>query len=91
MMENLTGKRAAIYARVSTKRQAANDISVPDQIASAETWLASQGHNLVETFVEPGASAMDDNRRAFQKLISAATGDARPFDVIVVHSLSSRP
>lgn len=31
---------------------------------------------------------MDDNRRAFQKLISAATGDARPFDVIVVHSLS---
>jgi site-specific DNA recombinase len=87
-MANVTGTRAAIYARVSTKKQAANDISVPDQIASAEAWIAAQGFELVESFIESGASAMDDNRRSFQQLISAATDDTRPFEVIVVHSLS---
>ncbi|CAA6606124.1 Resolvase domain [Rhodospirillaceae bacterium LM-1] len=39
-------------------------------------------------YAEPGASAMDDQRPEFQKMIERATDGDRPFDVIVVHSLS---
>ena len=43
MSDEFKGKKIAIYARVSTKRQAQNDLSVPDQIAHAERWIADQG------------------------------------------------
>ncbi len=39
-------------------------------------------------FVDPGASATDDNRPEFRKMIERATDDDHPFDAIVVHSYS---
>ena len=42
MERKFTGKRVVVYARVSTQRQANNDLSVPDQIAFAERWIAEQ-------------------------------------------------
>lgn len=39
-------------------------------------------------FVEPGASATDDQRPEFQRMIERACDDDRPFDVIIVHSYS---
>ena len=38
--------------------------------------------------VEPGASAKDDNRPQFRRMIEAALSADRPFDAIVVHSMS---
>ena len=49
--------RAALYLRVSTARQAEHDVSIPDQKRQGETYCASRGYQLVETYVEPGASA----------------------------------
>jgi site-specific DNA recombinase len=80
--------RVAIYARVSTTRQAEADLSIPDQIRQAETCCAQRCWEVIETFVEPGASGTDDRRPAFQRMIDAATGTARPFDVVLVHSMS---
>ncbi len=88
MADDFGGKRVAIYARVSTKRQAQNDLSVPDQIAHAERWIADQGAVLVKSFVDGGASATNDNRPEFQKMIAEAKADDRQIDVILVHSLS---
>jgi site-specific DNA recombinase len=42
----------------------------------------------VETFIEPGASATDDRRPEFQRMIDAATSAVRPFDAVLVHSMS---
>lgn len=39
-------------------------------------------------YVEAGASATDDNRPEFQKMIERACDDDRPFDGIVIHSYS---
>ena len=39
-------------------------------------------------FVEAGASATRDDRTEFQAMITAATSDERPADIILVHSLS---
>ena len=81
-------RRAALYALVSTVRQAEGELSIPDQVRQGEQFCAARGMDLIATFIEPGASATDDRRPEFQRMIDAATGPARPFDAIVVHSMS---
>lgn len=81
-------QRAALYLRVSTARQAEHDVSIPDQKRQGEAWCATRGYQLVETFVEPGASATNDRRPEFQRMIEAGTSRPAPFDVVVVHSFS---
>ncbi len=80
--------RAALYLRVSTARQAEHDVSIPDQKRQGETYCLSRGYQLVETYVEPGASATNDRRPEFQRMIEAGTSKPAPFDVVVVHSFS---
>ena len=80
--------RAALYLRVSTARQAEHDVSIPDQKRQGEAYCASRGYQLVETFVEAGASATNDRRPEFQRMIEAGTSKPAPFDVVVVHSFS---
>jgi hypothetical protein len=63
---------AALYLRVSTARQAEHDVSIPDQKRQGEAYCASRGYQLVETYVEPGASATNDCRPDFQRPISSA-------------------
>lgn len=84
----LVATRAALYLRVSTARQAEHDVSIPDQKRQGEAYCASRGYQLVETFVEPGATATNDRRPAFQQMIEAGTSKPAPFDVVVVHSFS---
>lgn len=67
--------RAALSLRVSTARQ-------------AEAYCEARGLQLVETFIEPGASATNDRRPEFQRMIEAGTSKPAPFDVVVVHSFS---
>ena len=69
--------RAALYLRVSTARQAEHDVSIPDQKRQGEAYCQSRGYQLVETYVEPGASATNDRRPEFQRMIEAGTSEAR--------------
>jgi site-specific DNA recombinase len=78
----------ALYARVSTTKQAEKDLSIPDQIRQIKGWCERQGHIIATEYIEEGASATDDRRPVFQKMINEACSDPRPFDMIVVHSLS---
>lgn len=87
-MTDYRNARVCIYARVSTSKQAKNDLSIPDQVDRLKTWCEQNGAIVVDTVVEPGASATDDDRPQFQAMIAAATSDERPYDVILVHSLS---
>src|SRR6202012_4990412 len=80
--------RAALYLRVSTARQAEHDVSIPDQKRLGESYCLSRGYQLVETYVEPGASATNDRRPEFQRMIEAGTTKPPPFDVVIVHSFS---
>jgi site-specific DNA recombinase len=80
--------RAALYLRVSTARQAEHDVSIPDQKRQGEAYCEARGLQLVETFVEPGASATNDRRPEFQRMIEAGTSKPAPFNVVVVHSFS---
>ena len=80
--------RAALYLRVSTARQAEHDVSIPDQRKQGEAYCAARGYQLVETFVDAGASATNDRRPEFQQMIEAGTTKPAPFEVVVVHSFS---
>ncbi len=80
--------RAALYLRVSTARQAEHDVSIPDQKRQGEAYCLARGYQLVETFVEPGASATNDRRPEFQRMIEAGITKPAPFDVVIVHSYS---
>jgi site-specific DNA recombinase len=80
--------RVAPYLRVSTARQAEHDVSIPDQKRQGEAWCAARGYELVETFIEPGASATNDRRPEFQRMIEAGSAKPAPFDIVLVHSFS---
>jgi DNA invertase Pin-like site-specific DNA recombinase len=80
--------RAVLYLRVSTVRQAEHDVSIPDQRRQGEAYCQSRGYQLVETYVEAGASATNDRRPEFQKMIEAGTSKPSSFDIVIVHSFS---
>jgi site-specific DNA recombinase len=81
-------KRAALYLRVSTGRQAEQDLSIPDQRRQAHAYCQARGYIAAAEFVEAGASATDDRRPEFQKMMDAAAAKPPTFDTIIVHSFS---
>ncbi len=80
--------RVAIYARVSTPKQAEKDLSNPDQVRHIEEWAERNNNIVAAKYVEEGASATDDRRPEFQRMINDACSGSRAFDCIVVHSFS---
>ena len=80
--------RAAVYLRVSTGRQAEGEVSIPSQRDLTARHCLSNGWTVVDEYVEPGASATDDRRPAFQAMLERACDADHPYDVIVVHSFS---
>ena len=51
-------------------------------------YCEARGWEVTEEFVEPGASATDDRRPVFQRMLEAAREADRRFDVILVHAFS---
>ena len=78
----------ALYARVSTAKQAEKDLSIPDQLKQMREWAKANGHLVMQEYVEPGASATDDKRPVFQQMIADATLSPSPYQAIVIHSRS---
>lgn len=81
-------KRCALYARVSTAKQAEQNISIPDQLRRMREYAAARGIDLVAEYEERGVSGREEKRPEFQRMIEAACVKPKPFDVILVHSLS---
>ncbi len=48
---NVPPLRTALYLRVSTARQAEQDVSIPDQKRQGEACCKTRGLQLVETFI----------------------------------------
>jgi len=78
----------ALYARVSTARQAEKDLSIPDQLNQMRDWCVKNGYTVAMEYIEAGASATDDKRPVFQKMIADATDDSEPYEAVIIHSRS---
>ncbi len=78
----------ALYARVSTTKQAEKDLSIPDQLRQMKEWCKAKKYSVAVEYIEAGASATDDRRPVFQQMIAEACSATPPYDAIIVHSLS---
>lgn len=63
-------KKAVIYARVSTKRQADDGLPVESQVDHCQTKAATMGATVVKVFVDGGLSGTTDKRPAFQDALN---------------------
>lgn len=80
--------RAALYARVSTGKQADRELSIPDQVRQMEEYCRSKGWMVHKIYEERGASARDDRRPTFQEMIGEALRADHPFDIILTLTTS---
>lgn len=83
-MENKFTIRAVVYARVSTKEQAEDKISIPSQITDCKRVIMERGWELAkEPYLDEGISGhLLEERKGLQDLLS----DARQhlFDLVIV-------
>ena len=82
-------KRAALYARVSTVKQAEGELSLPDQKRAIEVYCEQHGWIIVAEYVDH-VSASDENKRRpqFEKMVDDGLTNKGGVEVIVVHSYS---
>lgn len=78
----------ALYARVSSERQAEKDLSIPAQLKALRNHALKNGWEIVREFVDEAESARTANRPAFQEMVSLAKQKLPPFQAILVWKLS---
>lgn len=80
--------RVALYARVSSERQADKDLSIPSQLKSMRDYVATKGWTVVREFIDAAESARTANRPEFQRMFALARKKLPEFDIILVWKLS---
>ncbi len=81
-------RKAIIYLRVSTLRQATDGVGLDAQLAKCEAHAARMGWPVVASFADEGISGKDgiDNRPGLKDLLNLA--QTTPNSVVVVYSVS---
>jgi site-specific DNA recombinase len=79
---------AAAYIRVSTKRQAENELSLSEQENAISEYAKRNGMRIVMTFTDAGASGTSDNRPELQRLIQYSGSKPSPFSVVLIYNSS---
>ena len=77
--------RCALYARVSTDRQAHKELSIPAQVEAMRQYAAQRDWVVRAERVEPGASAQTADRRELQQLLTDIDSGRVEVDVLLVH------
>lgn len=80
--------RVVLYARVSTQRQAEQDLSIPDQFHQLEEYRRRNRHEIIERYDDPGVSATDDNRPGFQDMIAYCLDRSNSVEAVLVLTTS---
>ena len=80
--------KAAIYARVSSEKQAEKDLSIASQIKELREYARKNDYDIYDEFIDEAESALTDNRPAFQRMIALAKQKDKPFDIILVWKFS---
>lgn len=80
--------KVALYARVSSEKQAEKDLSIPAQLKAMRDYALRHGHDIVQEFIDEAESARTANRPKFQEMITLAKQKNPPFSAILVWKLS---
>lgn len=81
-------KTAAIYIRVSTAEQAANDLSLATQEQQLKERCLREGWSIEAIFRDEGESGTSTRRPGFEAMMERLTDGSRSIDVVLVYSLS---
>jgi site-specific DNA recombinase len=83
-----TGRRAAIYARISTDKQ--NPLSPADQQRKCREYADRNGISVLDDhlYVDEGLSGVGMDRPSLQRLLREALSPSKPFDVILIDDTS---
>lgn len=78
----------ALYARVSSEKQAEKDLSLPAQLKTLREYALKRNWVTVEEFIDEAESARTADRPAFQRMIASAKQKNPPFEAILVWKLN---
>ncbi len=81
-MEN---KKAFIYLRVSTDKQAERGFSLPAQEEACRTYAAAHGFSVAQIFKDEGESARSSDRPQLQEMLSHCGDDG--IEAVIVHKV----
>jgi site-specific DNA recombinase len=80
--------KAALYARVSSEKQAEKDLSISAQLKALRKYADEHGYQVFREFIDEAESARTADRPAFQEMIAYAKQKSKPFEAILVWKLS---
>jgi site-specific DNA recombinase len=72
-----------LFARVSTDKQAEQDLSIPAQLQATREYDNQRGWTILSEYIEPGASAKTAERPELQRLLTWLRG-TNHVDVLLV-------
>ena len=83
---------AVLYARVSSEKQAENDLSISAQLKALRAYAEKNGWTIIKEYVDEAESARSANRPAFQEMIAHAKAKTKAFEAILIwkHSRFAR-
>ena len=70
-----------LYARVSSEKQAENDLSIASQLKALRNYAGKNGWTIYKEFVDEAESARSANRPAFQEMIAYAKKKTKPLSM----------
>ena len=76
-----------IYVRVSTDKQADKELSLPAQLHACRQYATQRGWQIVEEFIEPGASARTAERPQLKRLLNRCRNSDVPIHAVIIHKL----
>ncbi|PRX21691.1 DNA invertase Pin-like site-specific DNA recombinase [Orenia metallireducens] len=78
-------KKAVIYARVSSKIQVEEGLSIDAQISQLRDYAVENGYEVVAEYVDKGESAKTADRPQFQQMIKDIKNDKGNYDAVLIH------
>jgi len=75
------------YVRVSTDRQAEKELSLPAQLHACRQHATQRDWQIVEEFIEPGASARTADRPELKRLLARCRNSSPQIDAVIVHKV----
>lgn len=80
--------KVALYARVSSEKQAEKDLSISAQLKALKQYALRNDHTVTKEYVDEAESGRSIDRPSFKQMIAAARQKSPPFDAILVWKLS---
>ncbi|WP_018249759.1 recombinase family protein [Orenia marismortui] len=78
-------KKAVIYARVSSKIQVEEGLSIDAQTSQLRDYASENGYEVVGEYVDRGESAKTADRPQFQQMIRDIKSNPEDYDAVLIH------